>query len=177
MLNKNILDLAMPKLVLIAHNIRSCHNVGSILRTADGLGVEVYLTGYSPYPKLKNDPRLPHQADKLDRQIHKTALGAEKTVTWNQQSDISVVIKTLHQNSFVVAGLEQAPGSHPLQTFSNQKDIALIIGNEAEGLEPEILANCDLVLEIPMLGKKESYNVVQAAAMALYHLRFVKVLK
>lgn len=88
----------MKKLILIAHNLRSCHNVGSLLRTAEGLGVEtVWLTGYTPYPPTKDDPRLPHLAQKIDRQIAKTALGAQKTQPWQHAPDVSDLLTRLRQ--------------------------------------------------------------------------------
>jgi 23S rRNA (guanosine2251-2'-O)-methyltransferase len=163
----------MRRLVLIAHNLRSAHNVGSLLRTCDGLGAEqVFLTGYTPYPSKTYDKRLPHISQKIDRQIIKTALGAEQSVAWQQFSEISPVIKELKSKGFVVAALEQAPGSVKLPDFEPPAKLALIIGREVEGIEPEILAMCDQILEIPMFGRKESFNVVQAAAMALYYFRF-----
>lgn len=167
----------MRQIIVIAHNLRSAHNVGSLLRTADGLGVgKIYLTGYSPYPRRENrenDLRLPHVAAKADKSIAKTALGAEKSDFWEQANDIGAVINRLHGQGFLIAGLEQAPGSIPLPAFQPPQKLVIIVGREAEGLEPEILALCDEILEIPMLGKKESFNVVQAAAMALYHCRFI----
>ncbi len=163
----------MRSLILIAHNLRSAHNVGSLLRTCDGLGIdEVYLTGYTPYPARAGDERLPHLAQKTDRQIAKTALGAEKSAAWQHRADIASVLAGLRERSFVIAGLEQAAGSVELPTFGPPDKLALIVGREVEGLEADILAACDLVLEIPMFGRKESFNVVQAAAMALYHCRF-----
>lgn len=162
----------VSKIILIAHNIRSTHNVGSLLRTAEGLGVDkVYLTGYTPYPLTSHDSRLPHMAAKLDKQIHKTALGAEKLVQWQHVEDIFAVINELKKNSFTVAALEQAKGSTPLPQFKSPQKTALVVGREVEGVEPEVLKACDEVLEIPMLGQKESFNVAAAAAMALYHLR------
>lgn len=163
----------MKQLVLIAHNLRSAHNVGSLLRTADGLGVqEVFLTGYTPYPLQAGDSRLPHLAQKIDKQIAKTALGAEKTVQWQHQTNIKSVLEHLQRQDFAIAALEQAPDAIALPKFAPPDKLALIVGREVEGIEPEILDLCDLILEIPMLGKKESFNVAQAAAMALYHLRF-----
>ncbi|HZL07595.1 MAG TPA: TrmH family RNA methyltransferase [Candidatus Dormibacteraeota bacterium] len=165
----------MRRLVLIAHNLRSTHNVGSLLRTCEGLGVErVYLTGYTPYPEHDGDERLPHLAQKIDRQIIKTALGAEKLIEWQHQADLDTVLADLKKQAFVIAALEQAAGSVKLPDYDPPDKLALIVGREVEGLEPEILAACDLILEIPMFGRKESFNVVQAAAMALYHLRFAK---
>jgi tRNA G18 (ribose-2'-O)-methylase SpoU len=164
----------MNKLFLIAHNIRSAHNVGSLLRTSEGLGVgKVWLTGYSPYPLAANDDRLPHLSQKIDKQITKTALGSEKLVPWQHAADIEKVIADLKTGGFVVAGLEQTPAALPLPKFKTPEKLAIIVGREVEGLEPEILALCDTVLEIPMSGRKESFNVASAAAMTLYHARFI----
>ncbi len=164
----------MQKIILIAHNLRSCHNVGSLLRTADGLGVEhVHLTGYTPYPLQAGDERLPHLAQKIDRQIHKTALGAEHTIPWSRSDDILPLMAILKADGYKVVALEQAKRSVKLPNFHADTLIALIVGREVEGIEPEVLAECDRVLEIPMVGRKESFNVAVAAAMALYHLAFI----
>lgn len=163
----------MRALVLIAHNLRSAHNVGSLLRTCDGLGVEkVFLTGYTPYPARPDDARLPHLAQKTDRQITKTALGAEKSVAWQHSTDIETALDGLRKQGYAIVALEQTAKSTKLPGFNPSGKLALVVGREVEGLEPEILAVCDKVVEIPMLGSKESFNVVQAAAMALYHFRF-----
>jgi 23S rRNA (guanosine2251-2'-O)-methyltransferase len=160
--------------ILIAHNLRSCHNVGSLLRTAEGLGIyKVYLTGYTPYPMTDNDTRLPHESAKLHKQIQKTALGAEKTQTWEHTADVLKLIEDLKREGFRTAALEQAPQSKLLPEYRAEGKTALVLGREVEGVEPEVLAACEDVLEIPMVGKKESFNVVQAAAMALYHITFV----
>ncbi len=163
----------MRKIVLIAHNLRSCHNVGSLLRTAEGLAVQsVYLTGYTPYPAMKNDSRLPHLRQKIDKQIHKTSLGAEKLVTWHHQSDVKALLKQLRSDGFQICALEQTPQSVEISKFQFERKIALIVGREVEGIEIEVLDLADSTIFIPMLGQKESFNVVQASAMALYHMRF-----
>ena len=163
----------MRNIVLIAHNLRSTHNVGSLLRTAEGLGVEkVILSGYTPYPMHDEDRRLPHEAGKIGRQIKKTALGAEDSVKWEHHAEIVPVINRLKKNGYIVAALEQTDDAHLLHKYHPPEKIVLIVGREVEGLEPEILEACDVALEIPMFGKKESYNVAQAAAMGLYHCRF-----
>jgi len=164
----------MPRqIVVIAHNLRSTHNVGSLLRTAEGLGIErVYLTGYTPYPLAPDDTRLPHIAQKLARQINKTALDAEKTLPWQHVEDITELIAGLRADGYSIAALEQTPSALPLPTYEPPQKIALILGSEVEGVEPEVLALTELQLVIPMFGSKESFNVVQAAAMALSHLRF-----
>lgn len=161
------------RIILIAHNLRSCHNVGSLLRTAEGLGIaKVYLSGYTPFPKKAGDSRLPHLANKIDRQIHKTALGAEQLINWEHIEDTDSLLDALRKKGFAITALEQGPSTKPLPQFKTPDRVVLIVGNEVSGIEADVLASVDHVLEIPMLGKKESFNVVQAAAMALYHMRF-----
>ncbi|HVO86772.1 MAG TPA: TrmH family RNA methyltransferase [Candidatus Binatia bacterium] len=163
----------MQKLILIAHNVRSAHNVGSLLRSADGFGLQkVYFTGYTPYPAAKNDSRLPHLAAKLEHQISKTALGAQNSIAWAHQPDIYKLIDKLRSRGYLIAALEQSKTAQALPDFYSGSDLALIVGREVEGIEPEVLQAVDTILEIPMLGKKESLNVASAAAAALYQLRF-----
>jgi 23S rRNA (guanosine2251-2'-O)-methyltransferase len=158
---------------LIIHNVRSTHNVGSLLRTAEGIGVRtVFFTGYTPFPHEDGDQRLPHIANKLTRQIEKTALGAEKLITWQSQPAIALVCQQLQKQDVILVGLEQSPNAVDLPTWSPPDRIAIFVGNERDGLDQETLQLMDQIVAIPMLGKKESFNVVQAAAMALYHCRF-----
>ncbi len=167
------INVMVREIVVVLHNLRSTHNVGSLLRTADGLGVKtVYLTGYTPYPAEARDARLPHLVQKLTKQINKTALGAETSVDWQHQENIDEVTKTLRKNGYAVAALEQNPSSVNLADYKPPTKIALILGREVEGIEESVLKQCDVVLEIPMRGRKESFNVVQAAAMALYHFTY-----
>lgn len=165
-----VIVLNMPiDLVLIAHNLRSTHNVGALLRTADGLGVkQVVLTGYTPYPLLKHDSRLPHISHKLHKQIHKTALGAEDSTDWRQSELIEPVLAELRKTGYMIAALEQTQNSINLSTYKAPAKLALIVGREVEGIESEVIDLCDLALELPMQGKKESFNVSVAAAMAMY---------
>lgn len=164
----------MRQIYVIAHNLRSCHNVGSLIRTAEGLGVtKLFLTGYSPYPIAENDIRMPHLAQKIHKQIQKTALDADSSLCWEYNSDIYEVIQKLHEQDVVVAGLEQDSNSTTLIGWKTPKKLAIVLGRETEGLEKSVIEKCDLILEIPMYGKKESFNVVQAAAMALYHCQFL----
>ena len=159
----------MRRTVLIAHDIRSAHNVGALLRTAECLGVEhVYFTGYTPYPLADGDERLPHIATKLTKQISKTSLGTEEMVEWSHETDVLTLIDRLKQDGFTLVGLEQTPSSILLPEATLPHDIALLIGREVEGVDPGLLKKCDVVIEIPQLGKKESLNVVQATAIALY---------
>jgi 23S rRNA (guanosine2251-2'-O)-methyltransferase len=165
----------MKSIIVIAHDIRSAHNVGSLLRTAEGLGVdEVILSGFTPYPSLpSNDPRLPHHRHKIDSLLQKTALNAQNTQSWRQEDDVFTVIDELHAKGYTVAALEQSEHSVALPDFKCPDKLVLLLGREVEGIEDHILRLCDTTLEIPMFGAKESFNVVQAAAMALYHCRFI----
>ena len=159
----------MPKVILLAHNIRSTHNIGALFRTAEGSGVEqIILSGYSPYPVVANDTRLPHIREKLTNAIHKTALGAELLVPFRYEP--TPPLDLLKQQGYKVVALEQAPRSIELSHYSAPKKIALLIGEEVYGIEPELLSQCDDIVEIAMHGKKESFNVSVAAGMALYEL-------
>lgn len=163
----------MREIVLLVHDIRSCHNIGSLLRTAEGLGVaKVYFSGYSPYPSQKNDTRLPHIHQKLAKQIQKTALGAEITQPWEHTESVEDLMERLKSDGYSLLALEQTPSSTSLNDFEPTEKVALLIGREVEGVSDELLALVDQTLEIPMYGSKESFNVAQAAAMALYQLRF-----
>jgi 23S rRNA (guanosine2251-2'-O)-methyltransferase len=163
----------MTDIVVIAHDIRSTHNVGSLLRTCEGIGVgHIYFTGYTPYPATDDDERLPHIARKLTAQIHKTALDAEVLVKWTHMDSVETCIAQLHEKGYVVAALEQGSNSIPLPDYKPPQKSALLLGREVEGIDAELLRRCDVCIEIPMFGNKESFNVVQAAAMALYQLRF-----
>jgi len=159
----------MPDIIVIAHNIRSTHNVGAIFRTAEGFGVsKIILSGYTPYPKRANDTRLPHIAEKLHSQIHKTALGAEESVPFEYHEMPPIAL--LKESGYRILGLEQDTRSVPLSAYASPAKIALILGEEVEGINAELLAECDDVLEIPMKGNKESFNVSVAAGIALYQL-------
>ncbi len=161
----------MAKLIIVANNLRSIHNVGSIFRTAEGLGVEkLYLTGYTPYPRLENDDRLPHQINKLDKAISKVSLGAEKNLDFDYHDDIFELIKKYKQKNYRIVALEQAKNSVNILDYKPMEKSILIIGNEVDGIEQSVLESSEDILEIPMMGKKESFNVVQAMAIASFYL-------
>lgn len=165
----------MREIVLLVHDIRSCHNVGSLLRTAEGFGIQkVYFSGYTPYPTTENDTRLPHISQKLTLQIHKTALGAESLIPWEYREDVSSTIAGLRKDGYTILALEQDKDAVLLQDFRPPSRVALLLGREVEGVAPELLDTVDTIVEIPMVGQKESFNVVNAAAVALFQLRFAK---
>lgn len=163
---------AKHEVVVVLPDIRSSYNIGSIFRTSDATGVsKIYLCGYSPCP-----------ADKFDRpqkEIAKTALGAEKTIPWEYRKDIKKVIKDLKKDGFTIVAIEQDERSISYKEFFKKSGgkkvakvakVAIIFGNEVEGLSKKIIASCDAVVDIPMLGEKESLNVSVSAGIVLYEL-------
>jgi len=159
----------MPEIIVIAHNIRSTHNVGAIFRTAEGFGIaKIILSGYTPYPVSTGDTRLPHIAEKLTKQISKTALGTESLVPFEYSEEPP--LGELKAAGYRIVGLEQDERSVMLADYTAPEKIVLLLGEEVEGITSELIAQCDDIIEIPMVGKKESFNVSIAAGIALYAL-------
>ena len=155
------------EIILLLHNIRSTYNVGAILRTAEGLGVEqVICSGYTPSPL---DPNcLPHVADKVAHQIEKTSLGAEKFIPISWADDPRMILSRFKEDGYQIIGFTL--GSPAL--LSRLKDKAvLILGEEVHGIDKELYDDIDLFIEIPMVGVKESFNVSVAAGIALFALK------
>lgn len=146
-------------IIAVLENVRSAYNVGSVLRTADAFLLEaVYTTGYTAHP--------PH------KEIKKTALGADETVTSKHFATATEAIKELKAAGYKVYAIEQAESSlmlHKLQTTPAEK-IAVILGNEVSGVEQETIALCDGCIEIPQLGMKHSLNIATAAGIMLWKL-------
>lgn len=144
------------------------------MRTSDGFGVsKVIFSGYTPYPTLENDTRLPYFADKLTRQIHKTALGAETMVPFEYHE--TPPLTELKAKGYAIVGLEQDKRSIMLPNYVVPDKIALLLGNEIDGIYPEYRDQCDTLIEIPMRGSKESFNVSVATGIALYHLAYSSI--
>lgn len=149
-----------PKLPFTAvlNNIRSLYNVGSIFRTADGVGVEkIWLCGVTGIPP--------------SNKISKTALGAEKSVPWEFSKDVVSCVRHLKEGGYKIVLLEQTLNSLPYQEFIPSAPIALVLGNEVEGVSEELLSLCDAALEIDMAGLKISLNVTVAFGIVAYHFR------
>lgn len=164
------MDEMKPEITLVLHNIRSIHNVGSIMRSAEGFGVtKIVCSGYTPYPTIAGDTRLPHIRDKITSGIHKTALGAEEML---EISQFEVLDEWLAQNMLPVVALEQTPDSVAPREFVAPAKFALLLGEEVHGIEPQYLKQCMAAIEIPMRGKKESFNVSVATGIALYAILF-----
>ena len=151
-------------IVLILPNIRSVYNVGAIFRTADACGVsKIFLTGYTPTP----EDRFGRQR----RDVAKSALGAEKTVKWEYRENLKDLIEELKKKGVEIVAVEQDKNSVDYKDFEIElKPIAFIFGNEVEGLSKDILNNVDKIIEIPMVGKKESLNVSVSAGVVLFRV-------
>lgn len=159
----------MPEIIVIAHNIRSTHNVGAIFRSSEGFGIsKIILSGYTPYPLIDSDSRLPHISRKLTDQIHKTALGAEQIVPFEYQAVPDIA--ALKADGYTIVGLEQDERSVMLPNYIPPAKLVLLLGEEVKGITDDMRDICDDLIEIPMVGKKESFNVSVATGIALYAL-------
>lgn len=161
------------KIIIIAHNIRSAHNVGALFRTSDAFGVEqIILSGYTPQPAMKDALYIP----KFQKEIKKTALGAEEVVPWKYTKNIRNAFLSVRSRDYRIVALEQDKKSI---LFSNQSlreipKIAIVLGNEVRGVHPAILGQCDHIAEIPLMGEKESLNVSVSCGAFLAMLRYGK---
>ena len=175
---ENLARVQPREIVILAHNIRSTHNIGAILRTAEGFGIsKIIFSGYSPFPTFQGENfaetgRLPHLARKIHAQIAKTALGSEEIVPFEISRDISETITELKLQNFEIFALEQTKNSTklPQLMLSKNAKVALLLGEEVEGVPENLLELCNHALEIPMFGRKESFNVSVAAGIALYKI-------
>ncbi len=168
------------KIISVLHNIRSTYNVGAILRTADGIGVDrVALSGYTP--KYDDANLLPHLRAKLNHQIEKSALGAEQSVPQEFVGDLPAWLEHKQAAGWHIIGLENnlAPNELSRRWILGQENpeiadndsLILVLGEEVAGIPPEIRQMVDYFLEIPMHGQKESFNVSVATAIALWALK------
>ena len=163
---------------LILHNIRSILNVGAILRTAEGLGVEkVIFSGYTPTP-LPVSKALPHIAENITTKIHKTALGAEAYLNLAVTDNILQTLENYREDGFQLVGLENNLDDPRLIRINSQDfhakigpKIVLVLGEEVEGIATDLREKMDVFVEIPMVGRKESFNVSVATGMILYELK------
>ena len=161
------MDINMKKqsceIKLILPDIRSAHNVGAIFRTADAFGVsKIILGGYTPAP-----------IDRFGRErpdIAKSSLGAQNTVAWEQVDNIVEYIEKSKEEGFEIVSLEQSPDSVEISKYIKKDKVVLIVGNEINGVDQDVLDVSDQILEIPMMGQKESMNVSVSTGVALYAL-------
>jgi 23S rRNA (guanosine2251-2'-O)-methyltransferase len=145
--------------VVVLDNVRSQHNIGSVFRTSDAFRMEaIHLCGITATP--------PH------REIHKTALGATDTVSWKYFETTKQSVDFLKENSYKVYAIEQAVGSINLEDFTiktNEK-IALVFGNEVDGVSEEIMHEVDGCIEIPQYGTKHSLNISVSAGIVIWEI-------
>lgn len=152
---------------LLLDNIRSVHNVGSIFRTAETLGISrIYCVGTTPTPHDRFGNKRPDFA--------KVSLGAEHTIPWEHVEEGVSILNKLKKNGAKIVALEQAPGSLDYKQISlassSKNKVVIILGNEVEGVSKEVLGLADVIAEIPVRGQKESLNVSVSAGIFLYRL-------
>lgn len=144
-------------------DIRSMHNVGSMFRTADGVGIKkLYLCGITPEPT--------DRFGNIREDFKKTALHAEETVMWEKRKSVSTLIRRLKKEGWHIVAIEQSPDAISFKRFrkKNFKKCVMIVGNEVDGIPQSVLKNVDTILEIPMRGNKESLNVSVAFGISAY---------
>lgn len=146
-------------IIIILDDIRSLHNIGSVFRTSDAFLIEkIYLCGITATPPNK--------------EIHKTALGATETVTWEHNKNVLDVIESLKQESVLVYAIEQVENAVLLNDFQplKNKKYALVFGNEVYGVSQDAIKICDGCIEIPQLGTKHSLNISVSAGIVVWDL-------
>ena len=149
-------------LIMVLDNVRSLHNVGSVLRTADAFRIEaVYMCGITATPP--------------SAEIHKTALGAEDSVAWQYFEDTLQAVEKLKTEVYTVLAVEQVEGSLKLGDFAfePQKKYALVMGNEVKGVRQDVVDACHQALEIPQYGTKHSMNVSVTAGIVMWEVERV----
>ena len=151
----------MKETIIILPDIRSALNVGSIFRTADAVGTgKIYLIGYTPAPVDK--------FGRVNKEIAKTALGAEKNIAWVKMAGLSCLLAKLKKENFYLIAVEQAKNSVDYKKIKVKTKTAFIFGNEVSGLPKSILKKCDIIAEVPMAGEKESLNVAVSVGVVLF---------
>lgn len=146
--------------LVVCDNIRSLENVGSIFRTSDALGVaKIYLCGITGTPDSLHGNK-----------ISKTALGAEKNIPWEYYKQTGRLLEKLKKEGVYIVALEQSKHSVDIRKFKQRFPLALVVGNEVDGVSKTVLQKADTVVEIPMAGKKESLNVSVAFGVAGYQI-------
>ncbi len=152
----------MKEIVVVVSNVRSIHNVGSIFRTADAVGIsKIYLCGITPIPL--------DRFGKVRQEFAKVALNAEQSVAWEYKKSIVSTLTALKKKGYTIVAVEQAKDSKPYTALRKKSGkFALMVGNEVSGLTKSILKKADVVIEIPMHGEKESLNVSVAFGIVAY---------
>lgn len=149
--------------VLILPDIRSAINIGAIFRTADAVGIsKIYLTGWTPRPTDK--------FGRIQKDIAKSALGAETWVPWEYKKTLIPLIIALKKDEYKIIAIEQDKRAVDYRKVKVGGKVAIIMGPEVLGLDKKILDKCDIIAQIPMYGKKESLNVSVACGISLFRI-------
>jgi tRNA G18 (ribose-2'-O)-methylase SpoU len=162
-------------LVVVLDDVRSLHNVGSVFRTADAFRLQaICLCGITAVPddvKTADGTVIKEASLKASQEIHKTALGAEESVSWQYFKSAEEAVEKLKNDGFIVMAIEQCHGSTMLQDFLPMpgKGYAIVLGNEVKGVHQDVVDQCDGCLEIPQFGTKHSLNVSVTAGIAIWH--------
>jgi len=152
-------EIVKTPITVVLDNIRSCNNIGSVFRTSDALLIEnVVLCGITATPPNKD--------------IHKTALDAEKSVPWEYFEETEIAVQWLKESGYRVFAVEQVENSISLPDFTPEKDkkLALVFGNEVKGVQQSVIDLCDGAIEIPQYGTKHSFNISVSAGIVLWDL-------
>lgn len=169
-------DARKMPLVIVLDDVRSLHNVGSVFRTADAFRAEaIYLCGITATPDDVKDAdgnMLKQCSLKASQEIHKTALGAENSVTWKYFPSAMDALQSLRQDGYTILGVEQCHDSTMLGDFvpdASCRGYAVVLGNEVKGVHQEVIDGCDGCLEIPQYGTKHSLNVSVTGGIIIWH--------
>jgi tRNA G18 (ribose-2'-O)-methylase SpoU len=151
-------NTAKTPIVIVLDDVRSMHNVGSVFRTSDAFAIKsIYLCGYTPVP--------PH------RDIRKTALGSEETVDWQHFEQVTDAIEALKKENYKIVAVEQVHNSTSLEQYVWEgAPVALVFGNEVEGVSDNALALADQCIEIPQMGSKHSLNISVSMGVVVWEL-------
>lgn len=152
-------EIVKTPITVVLDNIRSCNNIGSVFRTSDALLIEkVILCGITATPPNKD--------------IHKTALDAEKSVPWEYFEETEDAVQRLKESGYRVFAVEQVENSISLPDFTPEKKqkLALVFGNEVKGVQQSVVNICDGAIEIPQYGTKHSFNISVSAGIVLWDL-------
>lgn len=148
---------------VLLHDIRSAHNVGSMFRTADACGISrIYISGFTPAPT--------DRFGRAVKEITKTALGAEEVIPWERTESVATFIASCKREGFSVVGIEQDHRAVDYKEYLAPQKTLVVVGSEVPGISSELRDLCDVLVEIPMRGKKESLNVSVAFGVALFRI-------
>lgn len=169
----NLEDLKEDKQIfVIANDIRSLINVGTIFRICDGLAVKkLFLCGLTGHPKYQNDPRRFEVTERADKEIKKTALAGFENVDWEYRENILDLLEKLKKQNIQIVSLEQVSQSINYLEADYKFPLAIVVGHEREGVEQEVIKLSDLAVEIPMFGKGKSLNVATSLGILGYEIR------